>query len=218
MNIKIPDNVQFHDQNRSNQSRYEITSIFYDFLDRPWEKIYSKWRPEIVGDLRGEVLEAGVGTGRNLPHYHQSVRLTAIDICEPMLHRASRRAQDASCYIEFLHEDACLLNSIEDNSFDTIVATFLCCVIPPELQTTVLNQFARVLKPGGKFRTIEMITSKIPSVRLRQKIFAPFVKTVYGAGFDRNTHIHIEESEKFRIDKSYFLKQDVYLFIECTKL
>jgi len=43
--------------------------MFYDVLDFPWERIYKKWRPVLLKDIRGKVLEAGVGTGRNLKYY-----------------------------------------------------------------------------------------------------------------------------------------------------
>jgi hypothetical protein len=72
-----PKTIRSYDNNRVNLDRYNITALFYDLLDSPWELQYRKWRPELVGDLRGEVLEAGVGTGRNLGHYHSSV-LTCI--------------------------------------------------------------------------------------------------------------------------------------------
>ena len=39
------------------------TSRWYDFLDAYWERQYEKIRPLIVGDIYGNVLEAGVGTG-----------------------------------------------------------------------------------------------------------------------------------------------------------
>ncbi len=50
-------------------AKYDATAWFYDILDFPWELQYRRWRPALVGDVRGSVLEAGVGTGRNLPYY-----------------------------------------------------------------------------------------------------------------------------------------------------
>ena len=56
-----------------------------DILDYPWERQYRKWRPGLLTDVSGEVLEAGVGTGRNLKHYQPGVNLTAVDFSPAML-------------------------------------------------------------------------------------------------------------------------------------
>ena len=211
------DHLKLHAKNRLNLDRYNATAHFYDILDLPWERQYRKWRPELIGDLRGAVLEAGVGTGRNLRYYHPSVDLVAIDLSPGMLGRARRRARAAQCRVTLLQEDACTMESVSSEGFDWIVATFLCCVLPEELQPVVLDQFARVLKPGGRFRFLEMIYSRIPGVRRRQDIFAPFVEKVYGARFDRNTLHHLEHSDSLRVTSTRFLKHDVYLLIEGTR-
>lgn len=57
--------LDLHELNLLNQKRYGITAWFYDILDWPWEKQYRKWRPGLLSEVSGEVLEAGIGTGRN---------------------------------------------------------------------------------------------------------------------------------------------------------
>ncbi len=208
------DHLQLHTKNRLNLDRYNITSHFYDILDLPWERIYRKWRPELIGDMRGKVLEAGVGTGRNLRYYHSSVDLTAIDLSQGMLDRAKKRLREAQCRVTLVQEDVCTMESVPSDCFEWIVATFLCCVLPDELQPLAIDQFARVLRPGGRFRLLEMIYSRIPAVRKRQDIFAPFVEKIYGARFDRNTLQHVERSAGLRVTSTRFLKHDVYLLIE----
>jgi hypothetical protein len=49
------------EERRSLQLKYDITAWFYDILDYPWERQYRHWRPQLVADIHGEVLEAGVG-------------------------------------------------------------------------------------------------------------------------------------------------------------
>lgn len=209
-----PEFYGLHRENKLNQNKYQITAWFYDILDFPWELKYRRWRPGLVGDLRGEVLEAGVGTGRNLNYYHHKVNLTALDFSTAMLKRSIKRARNARCRVTFVQEDACSMESIADGHFDWVVATFLCCVIPEELQHKVIGQIARVLKPGGRFRLLEMIYSKTPALRKRQDIFTPFVEKVYGARFDRNTLQHVKEAEKLKITSTRFLQHDTYLLIE----
>lgn len=208
---------QIHPNNKLNQDKYQITAWFYDILDYPWELKYKKWRPSLVGDLRGKVLEAGVGTGHNLRHYHNEVDLTALDFSTAMLKRSMKRAQKVRCRVNFLQEDACSMKSIADGDFDWVVAFFLCCVIPAELQHQVIAQITRVLKPGGRFRLLEMIYSKTPALRKRQDFFAPFVEKVYGARFDRNTLHHVKDAEKLKITSTRFLLHDTYLLIEGTR-
>ena len=86
--------------------------------------------------------------------------------------------------------------------------------MPDKFQPMALKQFSRVLKPGGKFRLLEMIYSKNEKIRRRQELFAPFVEKVYGARFDRKTVQYIEESAELDIISKRFLKDDVYLLIE----
>lgn len=211
------DHLRLHKGNRLNFDRYNVTAHFYDILDLPWERQYRKWRPQLIGDIRGAVLEAGVGTGRNLRYYHPSVDLTAIDLSPGMLERAKKRAGEAQCRVTLLREDVCTMESLPSGGFDWIVATFLCCVLPDELQPLAINQFARVLKPGGRFRLLEMIYSHIPAIRRRQDFFAPFVERVYGARFDRNTLHYVEQSGSLRVASTRYLKHDVYLLIEGSR-
>jgi ubiquinone/menaquinone biosynthesis C-methylase UbiE len=205
------------EENLSLRAKYNVTAMFYDVLDYPWERIYREWRPGLLGDLRGKVLEAGVGTGRNFQHYHESVELTGVDLSDVMLRKAAKKAKHANCKIELLHDDASNMHLVGSNQFDWVVSTFLCCVMPNEFQPMALEQFSRVLKPGGKFRLLEMIYSKDKKIRRRQDLFASFVEKVYGARFDRKTVQYIEESTELEITNKCFLKDDVYLLIEGVK-
>jgi ubiquinone/menaquinone biosynthesis C-methylase UbiE len=202
------------EERRALQLKYDITAWFYDILDYPWERQYRNWRPQLVGDVRGKVLEAGVGTGRNLKYYNSDVNLVAIDLCKAMVSRAKKRGRSAECILECLQEDATKMTSISSNQFDWIISTFLCCVLPYNLQVLAISQFERVLKPGGKIRLLEMVYSKIPKYRRRQNFLAPFVEKVYGARFDRNTLENLQESPRLRITDTYFLKRDIYQVIE----
>lgn len=196
------------------RAKYNVTALFYDILDYPWERVYREWRPLLLGDLRGKVLEAGVGTGRNFRHYHESVELTGVDLSDVMLKKAARKAGKADCKIELIHDDASVMQHVASNQYDWIISTFLCCVMPDEFQPMALEQFSRVLKPGGKFRLLEMIYSKNRAIRRRQEFFSAFVEKVYGARFDRKTVQFIERSPDLEITAKRFLKDDVYLLVE----
>jgi len=196
------------------QAKYNITAWLYDILDYPWELQYRRWRPILLKNVRGTVLEAGVGTGRNLKYYHPNVKLTAFDLSEEMLKKAAKRGKSAACEIEFLQEDATIMESIPSGHFDWVFSTFLCCVMPDELQPLAIKQFERVLKPGGRFLLLEMKYPANPILKKIMQITAPFVEKVYGARFDRHTLEFIKESSKLKITKTYYLKRDIYLVIE----
>jgi len=199
------------------QEKYKKTALVYDILDYPWERQYRKWRPQILKDVCGCVLEAGVGTGKNLPHYPEHVELTGVDLSPAMLSKAEVRCRNASCSVSLHQNDATQMNGLRDNQFDWFISTFMFCVMPDHLQASAIEQMVRVLKPGGKFRIIEMTYSKQPNLLWRQRLFAPFVEKLYGARFDRQTLTYLQQDQDVRIQSVKFLKEDTYLLIEGYK-
>lgn len=196
------------------ERKYRFTSRVYDILDWPWERRYRRWRPRLVGDVDGRVLEAGVGTGQNLRSYPPDVELHAVDLSEGMLSRARRRARSAPCEVTLRHADALDLHHLEDASFDWYVATFLYCVLPDPLQPPALSEMARVLKPGGRFRLVEMVYSRSFRKRLIQRVMAPYVEFVFGARFDRRTLDHLRATPGIEITDRSWLQEDTYLLVE----
>lgn len=204
-------------ENRDLYKKYQITAYFYDFLDYYWERQYRRFRPQILSNVNGNVLEAGVGTGRNFYHYSPETSLTGIDLCPNMLKIAHFRARKASCSISLLQSDATQLSEIPSDHYDWYVSFFMFCVMPDDLHELAINQVVRVLKPGGKFIILEMIYSKNEKLLKRQKRFEPFVKKVYGARFNRETLRSLPKNKQLKVDKTYFVKADVYQIIEGFK-
>lgn len=200
------------------QSKYRRVSWFYDFLDYPWERQYRKWRPELLKDISGHVLEAGVGTGHNLRHYSPSVSLTAIDLSSGMLRQARKRVDGARCKVDLQEVNATNLKGFANEIFDWYISTFMYCVMSDRLQPIALQEMARVLRPGGRFRLIEILYSKNPALRVRQKFLAPFVELVYGARFDRKTLEYIRNIKSLKVTRTDYLKADTYLLIEGQKI
>lgn len=203
---------------RALQAKYRWTAPVYDILDYYWERQYRKWRPAILADLAGDVLELGVGTGRNLEFYSSRVRLVAVDLSAHMLVRAARRAQEARCPVRLLQGDATDLRDLPDASFDWVISTFLCCVMPDALQPRALAEIERVLRPDGRFRLLEILYSQHPALRHRQRCFAPFVEWLYGARFDRRTREHLEGTTGLCVTGTRFLKADTHLLIEGVRV
>ena len=73
--------------------RYQRIAPLYDLLDYPFEHgRYQAIRPLLFEGLSGRVLDAGVGTGRNIPFYPPSSEMVGIDQSPAMLARATRAA------------------------------------------------------------------------------------------------------------------------------
>ncbi|PIR52518.1 class I SAM-dependent methyltransferase [Candidatus Peregrinibacteria bacterium CG10_big_fil_rev_8_21_14_0_10_49_10] len=197
--------------------KYRVTSWFYDVLDYPWERQYRQWRPHLLKNVEGEVLEAGVGTGRNLKHYPTAAHVTGVDLSPEMLRVAKKRARKSACSVTLLQQDALHLSDLPSNHFDWYIATFLYCVLPDELQPRALEEMIRVLKPGGRFKLLEIVYSKEARLRRRQEFLAPLAEKLYGARFDRHTLEYLREKDQIKISRTRYLKADTYLFIEGRK-
>ena len=174
----------------STYQRYQRIAPFYDLLDLPFEYgRYRHIRPLLFTGLSGRILDAGVGTGRNVPFYPAGSTVVGIDLSPAMLARAERRratqATVALRQMDVTHLD------FPDASFDAAIATFLFCVLPDEQQPAALREIARVVKPGGSIRLLEYVRPSGAMRRFVARLWAPWIAWAYGAGFDRRTEQHL---------------------------
>ncbi|MFZ0842034.1 MAG: class I SAM-dependent methyltransferase [Xanthobacteraceae bacterium] len=175
----------------STRQRYQRIAPLYDLLDLPFEyRRYRQLRPLLFAGMSGLILDAGVGTGRNLPFYPSGAKVTGIDLSAAMLARARQRLGQARAAVELREMDVTHLD-FPDQHFDSAVATFLFCVLPDEKQTPALAEIKRVLKPGGILRLLEYTRPTDPFRRAVTKLWEPWVHWAYGASFDRNTEQYI---------------------------
>lgn len=171
----------------SNFDRYQRIAWAYDFLDLPFEYgRYRKIRPQLFRGLSGRILDAGVGTGRNFPFYPANSAVIGIDLSPAMLAHAQRRLSAAATSVELRRMDVTRLE-FPDRYFDAAVATFLFCVLPDELQVAGMRELRRVVKPGGIIRCLEYTRPSGGLPRAMTRLWEPWVRWAYGAGFDRQT-------------------------------
>src|SRR5499433_536849 len=153
-------------------------------------KAYARWAPvydlvfgavfergrqaaiEAAERIGGRILEVGVGTGISLPDYSRANRICGVDISEPMLMKAQERvAKLGLTHVEGLWVmDAEKLN-FPDASFDVVVAQYVITTVPnPE---ATLDEFARVLKPGGEIVLVSRVGAEAGLRKALEKWFAP---------------------------------------------
>ena len=166
--------------------RYRRIAPLYDLLELPFE--YARYRPlrrMLFADLTGRILDAGVGTGRNIPFYPAASEVIGIDTSPEMLARAERRRDRLGARVELLERDV-RATGFPDSSFDAVVATFLFCVLSEQDQVPALRELARVCKPGGEIRLLEYTRPQAPFRRLLTRVWEPWVRWAYDASFDRD--------------------------------
>lgn len=192
---------------------YHRVAAFYDLLDLPFEYFrYRKIRPRLFECLSGSILDAGVGTGRNMPFYPKSAKMVSIDLSPAMLARAERRRDRLGLDVTLEQMDVAH-TSFSDHSFDATVATFLFCVLPPEHQVPALRELARICKPGGEIRILEYVYSQDPFRRFVMRLWAPWVRWAYGAAFDRATESYLAKAGLEAVETRFLYKDIIKLIV-----
>lgn len=108
----------------------------------------TRMRQKVVPLAHGEVLEIGIGTGLNLPHYNAArvSRITGLDPALEMQPRARQRMAAAGIPVELIGLSAERI-PLPDARFDSVVVTYTLCTIPDAV--AALREIRRVMKPGA---------------------------------------------------------------------
>ena len=177
------------------QARYQRIAPFYDCMEGLAERRYHPWRRRLWSLVRGpEVLELGVGTGKNIPFYPPGLRIAAIDLTPGMLERAQRRAAASGAQVDMRWGDAQQLD-FPSGRFDEVVATFVFCSVPDP--TLGFAEAARVLKPGGRLLLLEHMRSASPLLGGLMDALNPLVVRMMGANINRRTVQNVQGSGLF---------------------
>jgi phosphatidylethanolamine/phosphatidyl-N-methylethanolamine N-methyltransferase len=123
----------------------------------------------------GRILEVGVGTGLSLPDYSRINRVTGIDISEPMLRKAQERVRALGLHnVEALSVMDAGKLAFPDGSFDAVVAQYVITAVPDP--DGALDEFARVLRPGGEIILVNHIGAEHGPRALFETGFAPIAR------------------------------------------
>jgi len=126
-----------------------------------------KQRVKIVPFATGDVLEIGIGSGLNLPHYNpaQVNSVTGVDPDEHIWARSQTRREAATFPVRRIGlsgEDI----PMETDSMDTVVVTYSLCTIPNPIKA--LKEMRRLLKPSGEILFCEHGRAPDPKKDLNQ--------------------------------------------------
>jgi SAM-dependent methyltransferase len=147
---------------------------------------FLRLRSELLASAHGEVLELGIGTGLNLPHYPDTVTaLHAVDPAQLLPKTIAARSTRLSFPVRIQKGTAETLTHA-NRRFDYVVSTWTLCTIPDPV--LALQEVGRVLKPGGMFLFMEHGRSDDRKIAAWQDRLNP-IQNVIGCGCNLNRQI-----------------------------
>ncbi|MGK7313012.1 MAG: class I SAM-dependent methyltransferase [Candidatus Longimicrobiales bacterium M2_2A_002] len=169
---------------------YDRIAPIYDLMEAPMEWLGGRdRRARVINGAHGDVLEIGVGTGRNLELYPPDADVTGIDISERMLERARARASSLERSPELRVADAESL-PFEDDRFDTVTATCVFCSVDDPVRG--LEEVRRVVKPDGEVRLLEHVRPRNPVLGKIFDWLTPLTRRLMGPEINRRTETNVE--------------------------
>jgi ubiquinone/menaquinone biosynthesis C-methylase UbiE len=168
------------------QQRYNRIAPYFEGLEAVMEGlIFKGWRKKCWSEVQGHhILEVGVGTGKNFDYYPADARITAIDFSQEMLKHAAEKQGRKHVAVDLHLMDVQSL-PFADNSFDTVIATFVFCSVP--LPVKGLKELYRVCRPNGQVILLEHVVSSKPFLAWLMNYINPAVVALVGANINRNT-------------------------------
>ena len=147
----------------------------YDFV---FGGVFERGRQAAIAaaeQIGGRILEVGVGTGISLPRYSADNSITGIDLSEPMLRKAQKRVAEPSLRnVERLEVMDAEHLDFANAYFDVVAAHYVVSTVPnPE---AALDEFARVLRPGGEIIIISRVGAESGARRMAEEMMQPVVR------------------------------------------
>ena len=166
------------------RARYNRIARFYDLLESLPERTFKPWREKLWSYARGNILEVGVGTGKNFPYHPRGAHVTGIDLADQMLAQAREHARQLGAPVDLREGDVQALE-FPDNSFDTAVATFVFCSVPDPIAG--LRELNRVVKRDGRILLLDHVRIDRPIIGRVMDWLNLLIVRIYGANVNRRT-------------------------------
>jgi ubiquinone/menaquinone biosynthesis C-methylase UbiE len=145
----------------------------------------------VCAQAHGDVLEIGVGTGRNLPFYPPDTRLTGVDLTPAMLAQARDRAALLGIDIDLRLGDTQALDC-PDGRFDAVVMTLVLSAMPESGRA--IAEVRRVLRPDGRLLALDFVRSPYRPVQTVQRLLNPLKARRYAFHLLRDPLDHLEDA------------------------
>src|SRR3977135_1614880 len=157
------------------EQAYDRWAPVYDLV---FGGVFSKGRKAAIAatnKIGGRVLEVGGGTGISLPQYAQNLRIFVTYIFEAMLQKARKRVAELGLRnVEGLAVMDAEKLEFPDNSFNVVMAQYVVTAVPnPE---AALDEFARVLQPGGELIILTGVSADAGVRRIIEQRLQPVVR------------------------------------------
>ena len=142
------------------------------------QKQLAALRARVVAEARGEVLEIGIGSGRNLPFYRRDVEsVLGVDPSEGLL--AMARPHTAWTHFPVQLRQAAVEDlPVDDRAIDTVVMTWTLCSVADPVRA--LSEIRRVLRPGGSLLFVEHGRAPEPRLQRWQDRLTPVWRRLAG--------------------------------------
>lgn len=174
--------------------KYQRIARFYDLVDLPFEYLrYRPIRPLLIRDLEGRLLDAGVGTGRNIAFYPSGSAVYGIDRSPAMLTRAAGRSTGSRANVRLMQMDLTSL-TFPDGFFDAAVASFVFCTMPEDARAAALQELARVVRASGRVRLLEYAPARTAFRRGLARLWRPWVRWAFAATLDQDIELELPKA------------------------
>ena len=166
-----------------------------------YERVIAPVKRDLFADLGGtDVVEVGMGAGPSLPLFREAGVRSVLGI-EPnvdMHPLAQARAEGCGLHRLALSTGVAEQLPLEDNSCDVLVATMLMCSVAS--QREALKEFARVLRPGGRYIFVEHVAAPPGSTLrgLQRGLNVPQQLMCHGCHLTRSSVAEMEAEPSFR--------------------
>jgi ubiquinone/menaquinone biosynthesis C-methylase UbiE len=188
---------------------YDRIAPLYDLIDAPYEYGWRRrLRRTMFTGLAGRILDAGAGTGANLPFYPAGAEMHGCDASPAMLARAAARARSAGRAVAYRPADLTAL-PYPDGHFDAVVSTFVFTVLDDAIQLPALREIGRVCRTGGEIRLLDYRMSQRPLLGAAMRVAATWSGLLFDCWYRPTTDRWIEAAGLELVEERFLLADAV---------
>ena len=190
---------------------YDSEAKYYDFFELIWGFLgLTDLRRKLGKEAHRNILEVGIGTGKNLDYYSSKSKIWGIDLSKEMLKRARKKADRLGKSLGLEIGDAERL-PYKNYSFDIVVDSLGLCTYPDPIKA--LEEMKRVCKKDGIIMLLEHGISNNSLIRKLQYIREERHYKMQGCHLTRNPEelarkagLAIEKCERTFFGVFYLIK------------